>query len=163
MKKSNNILIVVLLLLCVIGLFDKSFAQSAKDSALKEMINSQRFVFVAQSATPMNGRLKQLTSDYSVIIKKDTVEAYLPYYGIAYSPSIGTNDGGIDFKTTAFTYTMKEAKKGGWDITITPDKIASAQKLMLSISAAGYATLDVNSNTRQSISFYGYIREIKKQ
>jgi hypothetical protein len=160
---KNKTLNIALLLFCIITGLNKTYAQNAKDSLLKELIASQRFAFIAQTATPLNGHIKQLTSEYDLIIKKDTVEAYLPYYGIAYSPSIGTTDGGIDFKTTKFTYTIKDRKKGGWNITITPDNIPSSQKLVLDISSSGYATLDVNSNSRQSISFYGYIKEIKQR
>ena len=138
----------------------KQEKENAKQEAIKEMISSRRYAFAAQSATPMSGQLKQLTSDYSLSIKTDTLEAYLPYYGRAFTATIGSTDGGINFKTSQFEYVVKDTKRGGWDITMKPKDLSDTKQLLLSISANGYATLQVISNDREMISFYGYIRAL---
>jgi hypothetical protein len=140
----------------------KQDKQVAKETAIKEMVNAQRYVFEAQSATTMKGRVRQLTPDYDLVIKKDTIDAYLPYFGEAYTATIGGSDeGGIKFTSTDFDYKIEEGKKGGWDVTIKPKNIKDVSMMTLSISASGYGTLQVNSNTRQMISFYGYIESVK--
>lgn len=126
------------------------------------MIDSQRFIFDAETATTMGGRTRQLTYGYDLIIKKDSIEAYLPYFGVAYTGTIGSSDdGGIKFKTADFDYTIKDAKKGGWDILIKPKNITDATQITMNISKAGYTTVQVNSTNRGMISFYGSIRAIK--
>jgi hypothetical protein len=126
------------------------------------MIDSQRFIFDAETATTMGGRTRQLTYGYDLIIKKDSIEAYLPYFGVAYTATIGSSgDGGIKFKTADFEYTIKGAKKGGWDILIKPKNITDATQITMSISKAGYTTVQVNSTNRGMISFYGSVRAIK--
>src|SRR5580693_369291 len=166
MKKSPIIkkILVLCVLFNLISLFNLLYAQDAKqekqiakENAIKDMVNSQRYVFQAQSATTMRGRVRQLTPEYDLIVKKDSLEAYLPYFGVAYTATIGSTEGGINFKTTDFDYNIVEAKKGGWDITIKPKKIQDVSAMTLSISASGYTTLQVTSNTRDMISFYGYI------
>lgn len=165
MKKTSSI--AGILLTCTVMLFsspnlysqntDKQEKENAKIDALKQAIESGRFVFMAQSATPMTGRTRQLTYDYKLDIRKDTIISDLPYYGRAYTTSYGSSDGGINFTTTQFDYSSKEGAKGGWDITITPKEIKNVSRMMLNVTNAGYGSLTVTSNTRQQISFNGYI------
>lgn len=132
--------------------------QASKEAAMKELIIAQHYSFEAQTALPLGMRSRQLTPGYELKVRKDTIEAYLPYFGRAYTATIGNNDGGIKFKTTDFKYTFTEGKKGGWDIIIVPKNSGDTRQLTLYISQAGYANLQVTSNNRQSISFNGYIQ-----
>jgi hypothetical protein len=123
----------------------------------KDLISQNRYIFQAQSATPMSGRIRQLTSEYDVLVLKDTVTAYLPYFGRAYTAPINATDGGIKFTSTHFTNTTTARKKGGWDVLITPTDVNDVRSLTFTISEDGYTTLQVISNSRQPISFYGLI------
>lgn len=123
----------------------------------KNLISQNRYVFQAQSATPMSGRIRQLTSEYDVLVLKDTVTAYLPYFGRAYTAPMNPTDGGIKFTSTRFTNTTTARKKGGWDVIITPTDVTDVRSLSFTISEDGYTTLQVISNSRQPISFYGLI------
>jgi len=127
---------------------------------LKQTVESRHFEFIAQSATPMSGRTRQISS-YSLKVKKDTIDSDLPYYGKAYTATIGSTEGGIRFTSTDFEYSSKDGAKGGWDIVIVPKGVRDVQQMTLSITNSGYATVRVNSNTRQMISFYGYVEALK--
>jgi len=171
MKKSSIIFksIISLSILVLVSLSQATYAQNtekqekenAKIEALKQMVEARQFVFMAESATPMSGRTRQLTYDYKLRIKKDTIDSDLPFYGRAYSSTYGDTDGGINFKTSDFEYSSKEGAKGGWNIIIAPKEIKNVDRMLLNITNAGYATLQVTSNTRQTISFNGYIMELK--
>ena len=172
MKKSAKILKVTLLLFFLTEAFglNTAYAQNSKqqkennkEDAVKKMVESQQYVFVAQSALPMGGRIRQLTSAYELKVTKDTLEADLPYYGRAYTAPIDPTQGGFHFKTKNFEYRAKETKKGGWDISITPKDVTDVRQLTLNISKAGYTSLQVTSNSRQPISFNGYIIEPDKK
>jgi hypothetical protein len=133
------------------------YAQKSKDTAaINKMIMNQQYVFKAQQVMPLGGRTIQLTPDYDVRVTKDSVQAYLPYFGRAYSANIGSSEGGIKFNSKQFDYTIKE-KKGGWDITIKPKDAQDVQLLVFSIYNNGNVSLNVNSTNRQSISYYGYV------
>jgi hypothetical protein len=128
-----------------------------KAAGIKNLIDSQNYVFKAQSAMPMSGRTRQLTSDYDVKVTKSQVVSYLPYYGRAYTAPMDPTQGGIQFTSKDFDYTVNPRKKGGWDIQIKPKDYRDVQQFSLSVTESGYATLQVTSTNRQSISFNGYI------
>jgi hypothetical protein len=129
----------------------------AKEAVIKNLVNSQQYVFYAQSALPMSGRQRFLTSEYTLYVSKDTVISDLPYFGRAYSAPINLAGGGINFTSTSFDYQLKARKKGGWDITIKPKDTPEVQQLMMTIFENGTTSLRVSSNNRQPISFNGYI------
>jgi hypothetical protein len=169
MKRISSQIIQLLLLFISSSFINSLYAQDskqqkqdAKNASIKILIDSQRYIFEAQSATSSGGSTHQLTYGYDLIIKKNSLEAYLPFYGRAYSATIGSSDdAGIQFKTSDFDYTVKEGKKGGWDVTIKPKNVKDVNQILLSISKAGYTTVYVNSNNRAMISFYGYIKAVK--
>lgn len=133
-----------------------------KIDAVKKMVDNQNYVFMAQFANPLGWRTINLNYNYSVVVSKDSVDSYLPYYGRAYVAPYNPTDPsetGIQFKSTQFDYQGNASKKSGWDITITPHDVKETRKFILNISTEGYATLSVTSSNRQSISFNGYITE----
>jgi hypothetical protein len=133
-----------------------------KTAALKTLVESRHYEFLAQSATPMTGRPRQLSGEYSLIVTKESIFSYLPYYGRAYSAPIDPSQGGIQFTSKDFEYTAKPRDNGGWDVQIKPKDQRDVSKMMLGISSSGYATLQVTSPNRQPISFYGQIRPVKQ-
>jgi hypothetical protein len=139
----------------------KQQKENDKEASVKKMIDSKRFLFVAQTATPMSGQIRQLTTEYGLSLKKDTLESFLPYFGRAYSATIGSAGEGIQFKSYKFDYILLESKKGMWEISLQPKDVSDSYRLNLSISKSGYGSLEVRSNSRQPISFQGYISKIK--
>jgi hypothetical protein len=134
---------------------------AAKKEAIKTMINTQQYVFRAQSVQPLSAATRQLTSEYDLGITKEKITSYLPYFGRAYSAPINTSQGGIQFTSTSFEYTASDRKKGGWEVLIKPKDAPEVQQLNLTISEDGYATLNVTSTNRQPISFTGVIEAPK--
>ena len=134
----------------------KIYAQD-KASEVKTMVDSRQFTFRAQTALPMSGRSKQLTSEYYLKVFKDSAISELPYFGRAYSASYGATEGGFHFTTTKFDYSSTPGKKGGWEISIKPKDVRDFREFSLSISDNGYGTLQAFSSNRQPISFHGYI------
>lgn len=135
---------------------------SAQKNNIKDLITSKRFVFNAQTALPLTGRMVQLTSSYDLTVKGDSLISYLPYYGRAYNIDYGSIDQGLNFTSTNFDYKIKERKKGGWDITITPtDTRRGVRAIYMTVSENGYGTIQVEINERQNISFTGYVTAAK--
>jgi hypothetical protein len=156
-----------------------AFAQT-DEATTKEIIENQNFRFIATTALPLSsqdvsailykmnspngaGAINLTGSQYDLVVTKDSVMAYLPYYGRAYSASMDPNDAGTKFKSKDFKYIKTKRKKGGWNIVIVPKDVKDSQKLTLYVSENGYATLNVSNNNRQPISFNGYLAETKKK
>ena len=164
MMKNLWIMISVLLLLFLGGCRTKELTaqQLEKMNLLKGAIEKPDFVFEPNSAQPMSGRLISLSGTYSLKVVKDTVEAYLPYYGRAYVAPINPSEGGIKFVSTDFTYESSIRKKGNYKIKITPKDVSMPDYqglvLLLDVSTSGYGSLQVLLNNKQPISFSGTIQ-----
>ena len=135
-------------------------AQDQKDSSFQQMIEAKSFIFKAQSALPLRGSTRQLTSEYDLKLLGDSVVSYLPYFGRAYSAPMNPNEGGIQFTSTDFNYSVKKKKKG-WDVTILPKDTKDVRELFLSISTGGYASLRAISNNRDAISYNGIVEKVR--
>ena len=143
------------------GKADKAGKKQEKANAVQQKIQEQNFVFEAQQAIPMGMKNRILTGDnYTVKVTKDSVDVYLPYFGRAYSAPIGESEGGIKFISTDFDYKADKQTKNGWNITINvKSEPKHNYRLSFSISSSGSATLTVNDNTRQSITFHGKLSD----
>ena len=133
-----------------------SFGQD-ETPATKNLIEAQLYTFKAQTANPASGGIRQLTSEYDLKISKDTVIAYLPYFGRAYSGPVDLTGGGINFTSMQFEYNVSRGKNNRWKIIIKPKDANDVQELSLTVFENGKADLYVRSNNRQPISFNGYI------
>ena len=163
LNRKQIILFVSLLLLGAAGLHAQSQDKKVRDSVIKNIIDTKTYTFVAQTAQPTSGRIRQLTSTYQLDVNRDTVTSDLPYFGRAYTAPIDPSQGGIHFTSTDFEYVTTPKKKGGWTILIKPKENTDARQLVLDVSASGFANLQVLSNNRQAISFAGYVTNRKRR
>ncbi len=151
-------------------------AQTDKATTTK-IVEEKNYAFVATTAIPLNSTdinnilmkmpggmgtagINLTGSVYDVVITKDSVVAYLPFYGRAYSTSMNNDENGYKFTSKDFTYESVKKKKG-WSVVIKSKDVRDNVRMTLDISENGYASLSVLSNNRQSISYNGYISENK--
>lgn len=155
------------------------FAQTDKETTEK-IIKEQNYTFVANSAIPManmdvsrvlermpgnqSGSYINLSgSNYDLTVTKDSIIAYLPFYGRAFSAPYNPNEGGIKFTSKDFTYKQTVSKKGAYTVQInTKDVKRENYRFTLNVSTSGYATLVASGNNRQPITFNGVLQESKK-
>lgn len=143
-------------------IFSSVFSQE-KGEKLKKLIDAQEYTFNVTSATTQGGRTIQLTSEYDLIVSKDSITSFLPFFGRAFMAPYNPTDGGIKFLSKDFTYDKSVKKKSGWSIFIEPKDVDTVNSLRLNISENGYGTLSIISNQRASISFYGFVISNKKK
>ena len=159
--------IFMLLLALLVGIPTLS-AQSKKEKkeqkkeAVKKLIESENYKIDVPPAMPMRGRSIPLTSSYSLEIRNDSVISYLPYYGRAYSIPYGGGDG-LNFKAVLKEYSMEMDKKGNAVIEFIARNPEDRYEYRVKVFPNGSASIDVNMQNRQSISFQGelYIKEEK--
>jgi hypothetical protein len=106
----------------------------------------------------MKGGIKQLTSEYTLKITPDTIISNLPYFGEVTQPLATPSDGGIKFTSTDFDYKIENRKKGGWEISILIKDVRYNPRIDFTIFENGSASVRVNSNDRQPISYEGEIK-----
>lgn len=133
-------------------------AQDIDPATVQKAVESKNYVFKAETASPQRGGFRQLTPEYELIVKPDTVVSYLPYYGRSFSAPINPSETGIKFTSMNYKYTVNKKKKNRWDITIEPTDVSDIRDLSLTVFDNGRASLRVNSNNRDAISFDGYLK-----
>lgn len=156
------------------------FSQTDKATTAR-IIKDKNYVFSANTAMPMSnqdvnqvlrsfpgsqggGTINLSGSAYDFTVTPDSIVAYLPYYGRAYSAPYNSSEGGIKFKSKDFSYSQTKNKKGSYSVNIkTRDLKSENYQLMLTVSEKGYTTLMVNSNNKQPINFNGILSEPKKK
>lgn len=136
------------------------YSQESNEAALKNLLTAKTYVFKAQSAWPLRGTVVQLNAGFDMKVMDDSINAYLPYFGRAFVSGYNSG-GGISFTSTKFEHKLKDKSKGGWEVEIKPSDTREVSQMIFSVSTNGYATLQVLSNTRQAISFYGIIEKNK--
>lgn len=152
----------IIISICLTALFfscksSNSAANQATIAQITEKVENRNFTFVPRTALPMMGKTVNLNSGYSLKVSQDTITAYLPYYGRAYSAPVPGEDGGIKFVSTDFEYLMEKKNNGTWDAVITIKDDRHNYKLMMQMGNTGYSSLTVQDNTRQTITFQGQI------
>jgi hypothetical protein len=152
MKKLKIFLTFFIIML---GVFPALKAQENDAAELQQMFDTKNFIFKAETANPQSGRTRQLTQEYDLTISRDKIICFLPYYGRAYNAPV-SSEGGIKFTSIDFTYDVKKVKKG-WEITMIPKDVSDVHQMHLTAFTNGRATLQVTSNSRQNISFNGYV------
>jgi hypothetical protein len=163
MKKLVSLFIITLsvILYSVTSLYAQaSIEQKETQQAdpYKALIAAQNYSFVAQRAVPLSMPPRQLMSDYELKITKDSIVAYLPYYGKTTAFAVGSDAAGFNFTAKNFKYTQSEKKKGGWNVKISFKDAGNVNQMNLNVSSTGYTSLEVTSSDRESISYNGGIQ-----
>jgi len=151
-------------LLMSCGTTQTAAEKEQKALRIKEKVESPKFTFYAKTAYPMRFRPIHLTgSYYDLKVSKDTVSAYLPYYGRAYVAPLDPTEGGIKFTSTKFEYKVEKGKRSGnWKITINTLDTGRGLSLFLDVWDNGSARLNVIDPDRQTIFFEGSIEDTGK-
>jgi hypothetical protein len=152
----------ILSLIIVSLLSATGFSQEKQHDIIAQAIEAKQYIFKARTALPQTGGARQLTSSYDLTLRNDSLIAYLPYFGRAYSSAIGRSTSGIDFTSTKFSYKVTQDKRGGWTIFIEPKDAEDVRQLTLNLSKNGYGTLLVTNQNRQPISFSGVVETLKE-
>jgi len=160
----KKLALLILLMIVAGSLFaqekkSKKERQREQAEKVQKMVELQDYKFVAQRAIPMSMRSVNLTSTYDMRVGNDTISAHLPYYGRAYVAPMDPSEGGVRFESKEFDYRIENAKKGGWIAYISIKDAKRRIEMVLRITTTGSASLSVNDDTRQTISFDGYIEE----
>ncbi len=129
---------------------------------IKNMVDSSHFVFIANRVTPLRGTTRFLNSYYDVVVKKDSLTCYLPFFGRAYQAPLDPSEGGIQFTSTNFTYRVTAKSNKEWEVTIKPNDYDRVDQLYFNIFDNGTASLNVVSTQRDAISFSGHIKKLKQ-
>ena len=149
--------------LCLGLIFLTAGAQRIEGEKVREALESKNFVFKAEFVSPQRGTTRPLTPEYDLKVNEEKLVSFLPYFGRAFIAPVDPSRGPIQFTSEKFDYKWTKQKKNRWEVTIIPRDVSDVRELFLTIFDNGRASLRVNSNSRESISFTGYIGHIEKK
>ena len=155
--KIQGLLTVVVV--AVMGLLSACSTMTAAERAQKALavekaLASRRYVVDVRMMYPRRGRAVNVSSNYSLEVKGDTVVSYLPYFGRAYSVPY---DGGkaLNFSAPISSYESARDEKGRTYVKLVTDNEEDVITFQLEIFDNGQATIDVQAREREPITYSG--------
>ena len=137
---------------------EKAAADFEQTAALVE---SGSYMFTVRSASPSGGRTIQLSSPYALKALDGNYQAYLPYFGGAYSGAYG-DSGGIEFNGVPENLQItRDSHKLSISISFRIKSERDAYDVSLKLGSSGYGNLVINSRKQQSISYTGQAGELR--
>ncbi len=130
--------------------------------AVRSLVDSKNFVFDANRASPLGlPSISIVNIDNYVRIQKDSTLGFLPYFGEMRLGGGYGEGGAIEFDSEIRDYKVK-TKRNGKGITVTFNTKNSDERFdfTLFITKSKSATVVVKSLHRNSITYYGVIREL---
>ena len=139
----------------------KDEKNAAEFESTAALIESGSYMFTVRSASPSGGKTIQITSLYSLNAREGNYEAYLPYFGRAYSGNYG-GDGGIEFNGEPENLEItRNEKKNKISVKFSIQSEKDKFSVSLDVGSSGYGTLIISSQKRQTISYSGSAGELK--
>lgn len=136
---------------------------SAEDAVnIETLVKEHKFVFEAESITPLRGQRKFLSGGYNVTVNRDSLSAELPFIGQSQMPAMNRDEAGTYFTTTKYNYKLEMGNKNNWLITLDIEDQKFTRQIVMNVFSNGKTTVNVYSNFRDPTSFSGYIRDLKK-
>ena len=126
---------------------------------IQKIVDSKTFEFIPNTALPARGRSISI-SQFNLQLKNDTLTSYLPYYGRAYTADYGSTSSPLNFEGVIENYEKTRGKKN-YNVQFNVKNKSDNLVYRFQIFDNGSTSLNVQSVNRQSISFNGYIEELK--
>lgn len=132
--------------------------------AMRSLVDSKNYVFDANRASPLGlPSISIVAIENYVKVQKDSALGFLPYFGEMRLGGGYGEGGAIEFDSEIRDYKVK-TKKNGKGITVTFHTRNSDERFdfTLFITKSKSTTVVVKSLHRNSITYYGTIRELDK-
>jgi hypothetical protein len=141
-------------------------AERSKDlqnfEQLRELVNSREFEIENDWAVPMRLTTVNLIGNPNFIrFKGDSVEVFLPYFGVRQSGGGYGTSGGIEYEGPAEDLEIAEdMTKNNILINFEGQQGSEHLQFIITLFSKGNSSTSVNSSERDAISYWGNVRAI---
>jgi hypothetical protein len=159
MKHLFSIVIASLLLMACAtseSASDKARKKAEMAAKISEGVQTKHFNVNIDKVYPMGHGTIHPSTLYSVTVKDDYINSYLPYFGRAYNVPYGGGSG-LNFEGKVLRYQETIGKKGEHYVVLDVESKEDLHQYSFVIFDNGKVTLDVISKERNPISFSGYV------
>lgn len=121
---------------------------------VSEALASRHYTINVLMMYPQRGRAVNLTTNYSVEVKGDSLISYLPYFGRAYNVPYGGGKG-LNFIAPITGYQTETDRKGITRVVLTSENEEDHYRYILEVSSSGDSYIQVQSRQRDFIRYSG--------
>ena len=159
MKKTINMILTVMGVLVLVGCSSLTPAEKAemrakRAQAVEQALAARHYRVSVDMMYPRRGKAKNVSSDYGLEVKGDTLVSYLPYFGQAYNVPYGGGKG-LNFTETFTEYHSKKLSNGATQVLIKVKNEEDVYNFTLEVFDNGSTSIDLNSRERESINYSG--------
>ncbi len=158
MRTRTFLLIIVLSITAVA-------AHAQEIAEMEELVESGKFLFIADRAFPTGGSSVNLMSrPNKVEFNGDNAKGDLAYFGKAHNASVAysADGGGIKFDGEMMNKEIK-VKNKKVSLSFKMKSPSEQYTCFLTITSSGSATLSISSNNKSSISYNGAVTAIEEK
>ncbi len=155
MKKGLMIFMAVVLAACsTLTPAEKAERQAKRAQAVEKALAERHYKVDVEMMYPRRGKAVNVSSNYSLEVKGDTLISYLPYFGRAYNVPYGGGKG-LNFTAPITEYHSAKDRNGSTQVSIKTRNEEDIYSFLLEIFDNGSASIAVTSRERESIDFSG--------
>ena len=155
MMKNRIIIIVMAAALAGCATTAERMEREARTAAqVSEALASRHYTINVLMMYPQRGRAVNLTTNYSVEVKGDSLISYLPYFGRAYNVPYGGGKG-LNFIAPITGYQTETDRKGITRVVLTSENEEDHYRYILEVSSSGDSYIQVQSRQRDFIRYSG--------
>ena len=155
MMKNWIIIIVMAAALAGCATTAERMEREARTAAqVSEALASRHYTINVLMMYPQRGRAVNLTTNYSVEVKGDSLISYLPYFGRAYNVPYGGGKG-LNFIAPITGYQTETDRKGITRVVLTSENEEDRYRYILEVSSSGDSYIQVQSRQRDFIRYSG--------
>lgn len=150
------------------GIKKSGSEEATKDfQKLSELVNSREFEIENEWLIPLGGSAINMIGNPNFIrFEGDSVDVFLPYYGVRHSGGGYGSTGGIKYKGPAKNLNIdKDTSKNSIILNFEGRDGDSNEslKFFITLFQGGSATTSVSSSQRQSISYRGDVKALPEE
>lgn len=135
-----------------------------KQKEIEKLIQTKEFQFIARNLNSQTFRMVDLSIIPNFIkFKPDFIKSEMPFFGRGFSGlGYGGSDTGLKFEGKPEKFTITKQKKG-YQIDVAVKGQQDFFNISLSVFSEGTATLNIISNNREAISYFGEISPLEEE
>ena len=157
MKSLLSLVLLVVALMALEGCAtaEERAARAADQAArVKVALTEKRYKIMVERMYPMRGGSKNVSSNYSVEVRNDSLFSYLPYFGRAYQVPYGGGKG-LNFTERIGSYRESQGKHGQRHIEIDVRNDEDTYLYTIDVYDNGNSDIEVQPRQRERISYSG--------
>ena len=130
-------------------------ARAAEQAArVKVALTEKRYKIMVERMYSMRGGSKNVSSNYSVEVRNDSLFSYLPYFGRAFQVPYGGGKG-LNFTERIGSYRESQGKHGQRHIEIDVRNDEDTYLYTIDVYDNGNSDIEVQPRQRERISYSG--------